>query len=62
MAQKAFTADELMLLKSLVAKELKEVIREEPEEAEPILLKGEAGYEEFLRQLLAKLGSGKKDA
>ncbi len=62
MTQKAFTADEFMLLRSLVAKELKEFIREEPEEAEPILLKGEAGYEEFLRQLLAKLGAGRKQA
>lgn len=59
MAKKAFTADELSLLRSLVSKELRDLLHEEPD-GDPVLLKGEAGYEQFLRQLLAKFGAGKK--
>ena len=57
----AFTGDELALLRSLVAKELKELLNEEPD-GDLLFLKGEAGYEDFLKDLLAKLGAGKKQA
>ncbi len=61
MVKTAFTGDELALLRSLVAKELKELLHEDPD-GDPLFLKGEAGYERFLKGLLAKLGAGRKQA
>jgi len=55
MVSVSFTEDEIKLLASLVEKELKDFKHDEPMEADPLLLKGEAGYEQFLKDLAGKL-------
>lgn len=51
----SFTDEEVRLLGLLVEKELKDFASDEPLKADPLTLKGEVGYELFLKSLLDKV-------
>ena len=55
MASVSFTSQELELINALLKRELQEFISDEPLQADPLTLRGEAGYEEFLKSLLEKM-------
>ena len=55
MVSVSFSEDELKLIESLVKKELEKFIHDEPLRPDLIVLKGEVGYEQFLKGLLVKV-------
>lgn len=55
------TDDEVRLLGLLVKKELRDFTSDEPLQADPLLLRGEAGYEQFLTSLLVKVKAAQKN-
>lgn len=60
MASISLTDEEVRLLGLLVEKELKDFASDEPLQADPLTLLGEAGYERFLKSLLEKVKAVQK--
>ena len=60
MASITFTDEEVKLLGLLIEKELMEFTSDEPLQADPLTLLGEAGYERFLKSLRDKMKAGQK--
>lgn len=60
MASISLTDEEVRLLGLLIEKELKDFTSEEPLQADPLMMRGEAGYEQFLTSLLDKVKAVQK--
>ncbi len=56
----SLTDEEARLLCLLIERELKDFASDEPLQADPLTMKGEAGYEQFLTSLLDKVKAVQK--